>query len=95
MLLVQCVSVFKYLGITFTAGKALDVDMCYVKRRYYSSVNSILCKAKLSPEPVKVQLVKSHVLPHVVHSIGTLDLCEKKVRHLNSVGIMLLELNFL
>jgi len=51
------VTLFKYLGVSFVADRELNVDVSYMKCRFYLSCNSILCKSKLAPEPVKLQLI--------------------------------------
>ena len=77
------VTVFKYLGVSFVADRALNVDVSYMKRRFYSSCNSILCKSKLATEPVRLQLIKSYCLPYLTYCIGALQLSETKLRQLN------------
>ena len=32
---ISYVTEFKYLGVSFTAGKELDIDVSYMKRRFY------------------------------------------------------------
>ena len=64
---ISYVTEFKYLGVSFTAGKVLDIDVSYMKRRFYSACNGILCKCKLAPEPVHLQLVKSYCLPYLTY----------------------------
>lgn len=44
---ISYVSEFKYLGVSFIADKILDVDVSYMKCRFYSSCNSVLCTSKL------------------------------------------------
>ena len=34
---ISYVTEFKYLGVSFTAGKVLDIDVSYMKRRFYSA----------------------------------------------------------
>ena len=36
-------TVIKYFGVNFVADRALNVDVSYMKRRFYSSCNSIYC----------------------------------------------------
>ena len=50
-----------------------------MQRRLYSSYNSILCKCKSFPEPVKLQLVKSYCLP----CVGALELSKSNIHHLS------------
>ena len=69
--------------LVFFADRELNVDVSYMKRRFYSSCNSILCKSKLAPEPVKLQLIKSYCLPYLTYCIGALQLSETKLRELN------------
>jgi len=42
------VILFKYLGVSFVADRELNVDVSYMKRRFYSSCNSILWKWQAS-----------------------------------------------
>ena len=84
------VTLFKYLGVSFVADRELNVDVSYMKRRFYSSCNSILCKSKLAPEPVKLQLIKSFCLPYLTYCIGALQLSETKLREWNVCCVILL-----
>ena len=73
------VTLFKYLGVSFLADREMNVDVSYTKCRFYSPCNSILCKSKLAPEPVKLQLIKSYCLPYLTYCIGALQLIETKL----------------
>ena len=72
----------KYLGIHFSAGNALRIDVSNTKRRFYDSCNSILNKFKYVNEDVKLHLVKSFCSPLLTYSIGALSLTNQNFRDL-------------
>jgi len=73
----------KYLGLSLSVSSTLDVDVSFMQRRFYSSYNSIPCKCKSSPEPVKLQLVKSYCLPYLTYCVGALELSKSNIHHLS------------
>ena len=40
--ILEYVTRFKYLGITFSSGRTLSVDTACIKRKFYSACNSVL-----------------------------------------------------
>ena len=47
---------FKYLGVSFTTGVTLNVDINKYKRSFYASCNNILCTLRNCDEIVKLFL---------------------------------------
>ena len=76
------VSSFKYLGVLFSAGSVLTVDTNYMKRRFYTSCNSVLNRCKSVSEEVKLHLVKSFCLPMLTYCLAALDLKKSVIRDL-------------
>jgi len=74
---------FKYLGVVFNAQDVLDVDSSSIKRKLYSSFNSILSRCKEAPEPVQLYLIKSYCLPYLSYCIGALELPDRTVHQLS------------
>ena len=54
---------FKYLGVTFKAGKTLAVDNSSTIRKFYSSCNSIFHKTSNLDEIAKLHLIEANCLP--------------------------------
>ena len=71
------------LPTSCSASRTLDVDVSDMQRRFYSSYNSILCKCKSSPEPVKLQLVKSYCLPYLTYCVRALEISKSNIHHLS------------
>ena len=60
---VDWVHTFKYLGIVFNSGFTLNVDMSYIRRKFYASCSGILAKCKSADKFVRLSLVKSFCFP--------------------------------
>ena len=52
-----------YLGVVILSGKTFDVDICCVRRKFFSSVNSILSRSSKCTENIKLHLCEAHCLP--------------------------------
>ena len=63
----------KYLGIIFNAGRTLEVDTGYTRRKFYASCNGILAHCKKVDEFVKLSLVRAYCLAILPHCVGALD----------------------
>lgn len=74
---------FKYLGVTFVAGKKLVVDVNTIKRKFYASCNAILCATKCLNEIVKLSLVETYCLPILMYATAALDLRQEQLNELN------------
>lgn len=70
--------------VRFNASITLQVDCTFVKRKFYSSFNSVLNGCRYAAENVKLHLVKSYCLPLLTYCIGALELCKGSVR---SIGV--------
>jgi len=53
----QCVTSFKYLGISFLSGLVLKIDTCHIKRAFYEACNGILSHCCTFDVFVKLSLV--------------------------------------
>ena len=56
-------SSFRYLGITFTDGKKLSVDIDVIKRKFYAACNCIFAKTYSLDEILHRSLQESYCLP--------------------------------
>ena len=53
----MCSTSFTYLGITFSSGNMLTVNIDIVKRKYYTACSSILDVCELQNELIKLALM--------------------------------------
>jgi len=65
---------FKYLGVHFTVGSDISVDILPVRRKFIIACNSIIAHSHGVAEPVRVQLIKSFCSPLLVYCIGAVKL---------------------
>ena len=56
-------SSFKYLGVSFIAGKKLSVDNDVLRRNFFSACNCILGNTKYQSEILKLTIQESYTLP--------------------------------
>jgi Reverse transcriptase (RNA-dependent DNA polymerase) len=73
---------FKYLGVMFDASCTLNVNIVFIKRKFYASLNSLLVRCSSVAEPVKVHLIKSYCLPLITYCIGALDFNSSAINEL-------------
>jgi len=59
----EWVSDLKYLGIVFKTGTCLNAGVSYIKRKFYTSCNSVLSHCKSVDDIIKLTMVKSYCLP--------------------------------
>ena len=64
----------KYLGIWICAGKKFTIDLSECRRKFCTCVNSILNKAKLTSDLLKLQLMESYCLPILTYAIECFNL---------------------
>ena len=69
---------FKYLGVTFNAGKFLTVDNSTPIRKFYSSCNSIFHKSANIDEIAKLHLIESNC-----YALPALKLRPEQMQELN------------
>jgi len=79
----EWVNNIKYLGIMFTNGNRLHVDCNYIKWKFYTACNALLCKCKYASKPVKLTLIKTSCFPVLMYCLGVLQLPYYKVRELD------------
>ena len=80
---IEWAKTFKYLGITFQAGKSLKADINVTKRKFYSSCNRILSKTANINEITRLHLLESNCLPILTYAISVLNLNEEQIREMN------------
>jgi len=60
----------------------LNVDISYIRRKFYTSYNGILAKCKSADEFVRLSLVISFCLPLLCYCIGSLDFTSGQIKDL-------------
>ena len=65
---------FKYLGVSFIAGKILTVDNSIPIGTFYSSCNSMFHKSANIVEIAKLHLIESNCLPILTYALPALKL---------------------
>ncbi len=74
----------KYLGVYLSCAKTFQVDFAETRRKFFSSVNSILSKCNFTSDIVKLQLMESHCLPILLYAVESLNLSKSRILELNS-----------
>ena len=77
-------SQIKYLGVLLRAGKTFGIDLSEVRRKFFISVNSILCRAKYANDITKLHLLESQCLPILLYAIESVSLSNNELRQINS-----------
>jgi Reverse transcriptase (RNA-dependent DNA polymerase) len=80
----QWVDQIKYLGITVVAGKAFMVDLKETRRKFFSSVNTIMSKCKYVSDIVKLELFEAHCLPILLYAVESLNPTAVLMKEMNS-----------
>ena len=75
---------FKYLGVHFTAGTNLAVDLTVIKRKFYMSCNCILGNSRTMDDIVKLNLIESYCLPVLTYATEALRLTNSQLNDLNA-----------
>ena len=73
----------KYLGIWICAGKKFTIDLSEYRRKFFTCVNSILNKAKLASDLLKLQLTESYCLPILTYAIECFNLNSTDLAQIN------------
>lgn len=73
---------FKYLGIVFNVRTILQVDLSYIKRKFYAALNSLLARCCNAVETVKLKLIESFCLPLLTYCTGALELTTSAINEL-------------
>jgi len=74
---------FKYLGVNFTAGKALLCSITPTCKKFYSICNSILNQTKGNDEFTRLHLCESKCLPFLTYALPAVNLKKYQVQELN------------
>ena len=73
-----------YLGITLTSFKSFQVNLSSIRRKFFTSVNSILAKCTFTSDMVKLKLLEAHCLPILLYATESLNLPKPQITELNS-----------
>ena len=73
-----------YLGITLTSANSFTIDLSNIRRKFFTSVNSILSKCTFTSDMVKLCLLESHCLPILLYATESLNLPKSQITVLNS-----------
>lgn len=74
---------FKYLGVTFNAGKSLTMDSSNPIRKFYSSCNSIFQKTANLDEIARLHLIEAKCLPILTYALPALKLRKEQLQEMN------------
>ena len=72
------------VGIKICHAKNFQVDLSDDRRKFFSSVDSILSRCTYTSDMVKLQLLESHCLPILIYAIDSLNLSKSVIVDLNS-----------
>ena len=81
----------EYLGICLCSSKSFQTDLSFTRKKFFSSVNSILSKCNFTSDPVKLKLLESHCLPILLYAVESLNLPKTQIAELNSCGTAYIE----
>ena len=73
-----------YLGIQICCARTFRVDFSEIRRKFFSTVNSILSKCNHTSDLVKLQLLESHCLPILSYATESLNLSKAQIVQLNT-----------
>ena len=74
----------KYLGVWICSEKRFQVDLSEVRRKFFTSVNSILSKYKYTNDLVKLELLESQCLPIILYATECINLNSSQIKEINS-----------
>src|SRR2546425_2919685 len=77
---------FEYLGICLKSTKSFQVDLSNIRRKFFTSVNSILSKCSHTSDLVKLFLLESHCLPILIYTVESLHLPASQLNEINRAG---------
>ena len=64
-------------------GKRFSVDLLYVPRNFFASVNTVLSNCKFVSDMVKLELLEKHCLPLLMYCVESLSLSVNQIKDLN------------
>ena len=74
----------EYLGICLKGAKSFQVNLSNIRRKFFTSVNSILSKCNHTSDLVKLFLLESHCLPILLYAVESLNLPKSQLNEINS-----------
>ena len=74
---------FKYLGISFTAGKSLRVNIDIIKHKFFAACNSVLGNSHSLDQLIQLQLHESFCLPLLQYGLCAVRLTSAQCADLN------------
>src|SRR2546425_11094834 len=74
-----------YLGIRICNSKTFQIDLSDTRRKFFSSMYSILSKCNFTSDMVKLKLLESHCLPILLYAVESLNLPLCQITELNRV----------
>ena len=75
---------FKYLGVTFQAGRKLKVNIDVIKQKFFMASNSVLGNSRSLDELIQLQLLESFCLPVLQYAMCAVKLSSPQSAELNS-----------
>ena len=74
----------KYLGSYLKSDVCFKVDFSEARRRYFYSLNSILCNSKFCSDIVKLELIEKQCFPLLLYCMESLSLSKSEIDEINS-----------
>jgi len=81
---IQWSNTFKYLGVSFIAGRSLLVDTHVIKCKFFSSCNCIFGKINCLHDMLKLSLIETFCLPTLLYATVALKLSKTQINELNA-----------
>ena len=81
---ISWVNDFKYLGISFKAGKSLSVDIIQTKCKFFTSCNCIFGNLNCMHEILKLNMIETFCMPILLYASAALKLSKTQTSDINA-----------
>ena len=75
---------FKYLGISFKAGKSLTIDILPIKCKFFTSCNCIFGNLNCLNEIIRLNMIETFCMPILLYASAVLKLSQAQSSELNA-----------
>ena len=80
----NCCEKLKYLGCFIKCDVGFRVDFSDARRRYFSTLNSILSNSKYWPDPVRFEIIEKQCMPRLLYCFESFSFSAPEIRSVNS-----------